>query len=103
MHEPFYFISVSDMFLGTSLPPTHSWSRFDLYVYFYPYCVSYQNILKTESKCFFYRSWDLASNLQGSPWQIYKRVYLKASQKSLVEENTVLTENLETEQGGERR
>jgi hypothetical protein len=34
-HEPFYSISDSGVFLGTSLPPTPSWSRFDLYMYFY--------------------------------------------------------------------
>ena len=27
-----YFISVSGAFLGTSLPPTPNWSRFDLFV-----------------------------------------------------------------------
>ncbi len=27
-----YFISVSGAFLGTSLPPTPNWSRFDLFI-----------------------------------------------------------------------
>ncbi len=27
-----YFISVSGEFLGTSLPPTPNWSRFDLFI-----------------------------------------------------------------------
>ena len=43
-----YFISVSGAFLGTSLPPTPNWSRFDLFIdvysilqYFYfIYCIS---------------------------------------------------------------
>jgi hypothetical protein len=41
-HRPFYFISVSGTFLGTSLPSTPNRSRFDfdLYVYFYQYCNS---------------------------------------------------------------
>jgi hypothetical protein len=34
-HKPFYSISVSGAFLGTSLPPTPNWSRFDLYIYVY--------------------------------------------------------------------
>jgi hypothetical protein len=33
-HKPFYSISVIGVFLGTSLPPTPNWSRFDLYICF---------------------------------------------------------------------
>jgi hypothetical protein len=36
-HKPFYSISVSGAFLGTSLPPIPSWSRFDLYMYVYSF------------------------------------------------------------------
>ena len=38
-----YFISVSGAFLGTSLPPTPYWSRFDLFIDVYSilfYCIS---------------------------------------------------------------
>ncbi len=38
-----YFISVSGTFLGTSLPPTPNWSRFDLFLNVYSilfYCIS---------------------------------------------------------------
>jgi hypothetical protein len=38
-----YFISVSGAFLGTSLPPTPNWSRFDLFIDVYSilfYCIS---------------------------------------------------------------
>jgi hypothetical protein len=31
-HKPLYSISVSNMFLSTSLPPTPNWDRFDQYV-----------------------------------------------------------------------
>ncbi len=48
-HTPFYSISVSGAFLGTSLPPTPNWSRFDLYIYVYNivfYCISVGSIDK---------------------------------------------------------
>jgi hypothetical protein len=44
-----YFISVSGAFLGTSLPPTPNWSRFDLFIgvysiftffFYFIYCIS---------------------------------------------------------------
>ncbi len=43
-HKPFYSISVSGAFLGTSLPPTPSWSRFDLHVYTYVYSIVFNCI-----------------------------------------------------------
>ncbi len=39
-HKPFYSVSISGEFLGTSLPPSPNWSRFDLYIQYCFICIS---------------------------------------------------------------